>query len=106
MKNFKLICLLIIIFLTFFSLSVKPDDKFDMGKDVFLNKAMCSSCHTLKDAGSNAQIGPNLNKIKPDKFKIINVVTNGIGIMPAFEGSLTSDEIEAVAHYVDISSNQ
>ena len=106
MKNFKFIYLLVIIFLIFFSLPVKPDTKFDLGKDVFLNKAMCSSCHTLRDAGSNAQIGPNLNEIKPDKFRIINAVTNGVGVMPAFEGQLTIDEIEAVAHYVSISSSQ
>lgn len=106
MKSFKSTYLLAIIFLIFFSTSVKSDDKFDIGKDVFLNKAMCSSCHTLRDAGSNAQIGPNLNEIKPDKFRTVHAVTNGIGVMPAFEDQLTPDEIEAVAHYVVISSSQ
>ena len=31
-------------------------------------------------------------------------VTNGIGIMPAYQGELTPEEIEAVGHYVSISS--
>ena len=42
--------------------------------------------------------------IKPDKMRVINTVTNGIGVMPSYEGELTSEEIEAVAHYVSISA--
>ena len=87
-------------------LPVKSDPMFDMGKDVFLNKAVCSSCHTLADAGSDGQIGSNLNQIKPDKMRVINTVTKGIVVMPAFEGQLSPEEIEAVAHYVSISANQ
>ena len=87
-------------------LPVKSDPMFDMGKDVFLNKAVCSSCHTLADAGSDGQIGPNLNQIKPDKMRVISTVTKGIGVMPAFEGQLSPEEIEAVAHYVSISVNK
>ena len=92
--------LVVIIFINFFFLPAQSDDMFDLGKDVFLNKAVCSTCHTLADADSNAQIGPNLNEIKPDKMTIMNAVTNGIGVMPAYEDQLTPEEIEAVAHYV------
>ena len=92
--------LVVIIFINFFFLPAQSDDMFDLGKDVFLNKAICSTCHTLADADSNAQIGPNLNEIKPDKMTIMNAVTNGIGVMPAYEDQLTPEEIEAVAHYV------
>ena len=98
--------LVIIIFFNFFFLPVKSDELFKMGKDVFLNKAVCSTCHTLADANSNAQIGPNLNEIKPDKMRIMTTVTNGIGVMPAYEGELTLEEIEAVSHYVSIAANQ
>ena len=90
----------VIIFFNFFFLPVKSDELFEMGKDVFLNKAVCSTCHTLADAGSDAHIGPNLNEIRPDKITIVNAVTHGIGVMPSYEGQLTSEEIEAVAHYV------
>ena len=79
---------------------------FDLGKDVFLNKAVCSTCHTLVDAGSYGQIGPNLNEIRPNKMRVIHAVTNGIGVMPPYEGELTSEEIEAVAHYVSVSASQ
>ena len=79
---------------------------FDLGKDVFLNKGVCSTCHMLADAGLGGQIGPNLNEIRPDKMWVINTVTNGIGVMPAYVGILTSEEIEAVAHYVSVSASQ
>ena len=79
---------------------------FDKGKDIFLNITMCSACHTLADAGSDGQIGPNLNEIRPDKMRVVNTVTNGIGVMPAYEGQLTKEEIESVAHYVSISASK
>ena len=97
-KNFYF--LVIIIFINLFFLPVKSDTLFELGKDVFLNKAVCSTCHTLADAGSSSNIGPNLNEIRPNKMRVINTVTNGIGVMPSYEGELTSEEIEAVAHYV------
>jgi len=36
------------------------------------------------------------------------IVTEGLGVMPAFgeEGILTSEEIEAVSHYVFTSTNK
>jgi mono/diheme cytochrome c family protein len=38
--------------------------------------------------------------------KIIGVVTNGIGVMQAWEGILSYEEIEAVAYYVFQSTNK
>ena len=96
--------LVIIIFINFFFLPAQSDDMFDLGKDVFLNKAVCSTCHTLADAGSIGQIGPNLNEIRPDKMTVMNAVINGSGVMPTYEDQLTSGEIEAVAHYVSTSA--
>ena len=61
-------------------------------------------CHTLLDAGSEAYIGPNLNEIKPDIMRVIIAVTNGIGVMPSYQGELSTEEIEAVAHYVSVSA--
>ena len=106
MKKNKLFYLITFIFLNLFFLPVKSDPLFDKGKDIFLNIAVCSTCHILADAGSDGQIGPNLNDIKPGKMRVVNSVTNGIGVMPAYEGQLTKEEIEAVAHYVSISANQ
>ena len=101
-KYFNLIFLLI--FFLFIS-NISADETLDLGKNIFLEKGNCATCHTLSDAGSNGNIGPNLNEIKPDIGRVVMAVTNGIGVMPAYEGMLTSKEIEAVAIYVSEKSN-
>ena len=97
--------LLLVVFILIFSKSAFADDKMNLGLDVYNNKAQCGVCHTLLAAGSDGQIGPNLDQLKPTMPQIISVVTNGIGVMPSWEGILTSEEIEAVAHYVFNSTN-
>ena len=82
------------------------ETKMDLGLEVYNNKAQCGVCHTLKAAGSEGQIGPNLDEIKPSIDQIIYVVTNGIGVMQSWEGILTKEEIKAVAHYVFNSTNK
>jgi mono/diheme cytochrome c family protein len=81
------------------------------GKQLFQSTGKCGGCHTLKDAGSKAQVGPNLDnafaRSKEEKFKestIRNVVldqirfpTKGSG-MPA--NLLHGQEAEDVAAYV------
>lgn len=75
------------------------------GKALFLGGAQpaCAICHTLKDAGSDGAIGPDLNELKPDAARVAKAVKNGIGQMPAFS-ALTEAEIEAVARYVAAAS--
>ena len=85
---------------------VFADDKMTLGLDVYNNKAQCGVCHTLQAAGSSGDIGPNLDQLKPSIDQIIYVVTNGIGVMQAWEGILTYEEIEAVAYYVFNSTNK
>ena len=80
------------------------DEKFDLGKDNFLNAGNCGACHSLQDANAVGNIGPNLNEIKPDIGRVVNSVTNGIGVMPSFLQILSEDEINAVAYYVSESS--
>ena len=80
------------------------DEKFNLGKEIFLNNGNCAACHSLKDAGSVANVGPNLNEIRPDIGRVINSVTNGIGVMPAQLGVLSDEEINAVAYYVSEAS--
>ena len=85
--------------------NIKADEIFDKGKTIFLQQGNCATCHTLMDAQSNGNIGPNLDEVRPDIMRVINTVTNGIGVMPAYEGELNNEEIEAVAHYVATSTN-
>jgi len=91
---------LFILLVTFFTNNTFADDRMAIGLDVYNNKAACGTCHALESAGSNGEIGPNLDMIKPQVSSIIYAVTNGIGVMPAWEGILTTEEIEAVAYYV------
>ena len=80
------------------------DEKFNLGKEIFLNAGNCATCHSLKDAGSVANVGPNLNEIRPDLGRVIISVTNGAGVMPSYLGVLSQDEIEAVSYYVSEAS--
>ncbi|TYC57325.1 cytochrome c [Marinobacter sp. BW6] len=74
----------------------------DKGKQVFTQDAQpaCTICHTLADAGSAGAVGPNLDELKPTREQVVNAVTSGVGIMPAFNESLSEEQIQAVAHYV------
>ena len=88
------------------NIQANADDLFNKGKEVFLEAGNCAACHSLSDAGSIAEIGPNLNQIRPQVQTILLAVRNGIGVMPAMEGILSDEEIKAVAHYVSISAEQ
>jgi sulfite dehydrogenase len=74
----------------------------ELGRKVFLElaKPPCATCHTLADAGSSGPIGPVLDELKPDAQRVEAAVRNGLGVMPAYEGSLSDEQIEAVAAYV------
>ena len=98
--------ILLILFLLIFSRSVVADDKMALGVEVYNNKAQCGVCHTLQAAGSAGNIGPDLDQLKLPMSQVIYVVTNGIGVMQAWEGILTNEEIEAVAYYVFNSANK
>jgi mono/diheme cytochrome c family protein len=69
------------------------------GKKVFLS-AGCTGCHTLKDAGSNGTVGPNLDQAKPPLSLAVERVTKGAGAMPAFKGQLSDKQIADVTAYV------
>ena len=97
--------ILLILFLSIFSSLAVADDKMVLGLEVYKNKAQCGVCHTLEAAGSAGNIGPDLDQLKPPMSQIIYVVTNGIGVMQAWENILTNEEIEAVAYYVFNSIN-
>ena len=72
------------------------------GREVFLNVAepSCGVCHTLDDAGSAGEIGPNLDDLAPEAGQVHAAVTWGVGVMPAYEGVLTDEQIDAVSVYV------
>ena len=97
---------ILFVFLLIFSSSAFADSKMKLGLEVYNNKAQCGVCHTLQAARSTGDIGPNFDQLKPTIPQIISAVTNGIGVMSSWEGTLTYEEIEAVAYYVFNSTNK
>ena len=70
------------------------------GETIF--KSKCGSCHTLANAKTKGQVGPNLDKLKPSDKLVVKQVTNGGGVMPAFgkKHLLNKTQIKNVAAYV------
>jgi len=75
-----------------------PASSSTSGAAIF--KANCASCHTLAAAGATGTVGPDLDQLMPALAVIVRQVTNGGTIMPAFKGTLTTAQIQAVAKYV------
>ena len=104
-KKIIFIIFYIFIFNISSSKNINADDLFEKGKQIFLEEGNCATCHALEDANSYGNIGPNLNEIKPGISRVLMAVTNGIGVMPAYQGQLSDEEINAVATYVVESTN-
>ena len=83
---------LMFLLLLFFTNLSYAEDLIKTGENIFYNKEACVNCHIL-----NAADGGN-NKLS--KEHVINIVTNGYGVMPAYKDKLTKKEIEAVAIFV------
>jgi len=95
----------LLIFLSIFIINIQnllaDDAKMIKGLEIFNETAACAACHTLKAAGSEANIGPNLDTISLTEELVKDIVTHGLGVMPAFgEGILTKEEIDIVSFYV------
>tara|TARA_Y100001980_G_C14407442_1_gene201990 strand:- start:256 stop:564 length:309 start_codon:yes stop_codon:yes gene_type:complete len=68
------------------------EDLIKIGQEIFYNKEACINCHILNAAdGGNNQLS---------KEHVVNIVTNGYGVMPAYKDKLSEKEIEAVALFV------
>jgi mono/diheme cytochrome c family protein len=69
------------------------------GKDLFVSS--CGSCHTLAAAGTDGQIGPNLDELEPDAALVLSAIENGgtgSGQMPA--NLVQGAEADQVAEFV------
>ena len=71
----------------------------DAGAKVFAT-AGCGGCHTLTAAASTGTVGPSLDTTSLSADRIARQVRRGGNGMPAFESTLSDDEIAAVAAYV------
>lgn len=68
------------------------------GRQIFI--ANCGSCHTLSDAGTAGTVGPPLDNHGLSQDDVESQVRQGGGGMPAFEDTLSDEEIQEVAAYV------
>lgn len=77
-------------------------DVLAAGKALFQGGATpaCAVCHTLKDAGTEGSIGPDLDTMNLTVDGVKRTLIEGTGVMPSFAGSLSDAEIDAVAQYV------
>jgi len=73
-----------------------------VGREVFI--ANCGTCHTLSDAGTSGTIGPALDGGGYSVEQVEQQVRSGGGAMPAFEDTLSDEEIGEVAVYVAATS--
>lgn len=69
-------------------------------KGIALFESNCLACHG--NLGTGGHNGPDLqtSKITSDKNSVIDRIKNGGSSMPAFEGTLSDEQIDAIAEYV------
>ena len=102
MKILKFLLIVFFISLRVNFKSFSEEAMMKKGLEIFNETAACAACHVLKAAGSEGNIGPNLDTVTMTVESVKEMVTYGLGVMPAFgEGEiLTKEEIEIVSQYV------
>lgn len=69
------------------------------GRSLFVASG-CGGCHTLAAAGTTGTAGPNLDEARPGYARVVRIVTEGSGSMPAYDATLGDSQIRAVARFV------
>ena len=107
MKINKFLLFFLIIFINNISNSFADEAMMQKGLEIFNGKGQCAACHVLKAAGSQGNIGPNLEQVNMTFESVKHIVTNGQGVMPALglDGTLSKEEIETVSYFVVNSVN-
>ena len=76
---------------------LSPDQ--EQGKELFVSN--CGSCHPLDAAGTQGQVGPNLDEAQVDREEVLAAIRNGglgSGTMPA--NLVTGEDAQDVAAFV------
>ena len=101
MKIGKFLLITLFIFILNIQNLLADDAKMIKGLEIFNETAGCAACHILKAAGSEGNVGPNLDTVSLTEESVKEMVTYGLGVMPAYgEGILTKEEIDIVSFYV------
>jgi mono/diheme cytochrome c family protein len=75
------------------------------GKVLFTTvKPACAVCHTLQAAGSEGQVGPVLDELKPDAARVLRALHSGLGVMPSYAEQLSEADMQALAAFVSHST--
>ena len=75
--------------------------ELERGKVLFSTvQPACAVCHTLAAAGSEGQVGPVLDELKPDAARVLRAMRSGIGVMPSFADRLSEEDLRALAQFV------
>ena len=100
MKIGKFLLIILFIFILNIQNLLADDAKMIKGLEIFNETAGCAGCHALKAAGSEANIGPNLDTVNLTEELVKEMVTYGLGVMPAYGegGMLTKEEIDIVSY--------
>jgi mono/diheme cytochrome c family protein len=79
---------------------LSSDPELETGRDVY--NANCARCHGPEGGGGVGQrLDDGLMEIRfPEIEDQIAVIANGFGSMPAWEGTLSAEEIRAVSRYL------
>jgi mono/diheme cytochrome c family protein len=77
-----------------------PPGTPDLAAGARVYQQLCLACHG--DRGQGGQLGPTLQTIGRDFQAVANVAWAGRGgtTMPAFNGTLTLEQLRDVAHYI------
>ena len=103
MKIAKFLLIIFCILNFNFQSLLADEEKMAKGLEIFNETAACAGCHTMKAAGAEGNVGPNLDTVAGLTVEsVIDMVTHGLGVMPAYgeEEILTPEEIEIVSTYV------
>ena len=102
MKILKFLLIVFFVSITSTLNAFADEAKMKKGLEIFNETAACAACHVLKAAGSAGNIGPILDTVSMTIDSVIAMVTNGLGVIPAFgeDEILTTEEIEIVSYYV------
>lgn len=76
-------------------------EEIERGKALFTSvQPACAVCHTLQAAGSEGQVGPVLDEIKPDAARVLRALRSGLGVMPSYAERLSERDMRALAQFV------
>ncbi len=82
--------------------SLPLSEEAQAGRTLFVSDTSpaCGTCHTVGEAGTTGSVGPNLDVLKPSREKVESAIRQGVGVMPSFEDSLSTDQIESITTYL------